>query len=131
MPEETDNEERAEETLSEARALYPGEKLYENSRRVLFLVFFSVFLLTAHQHFFTPLQRSKTKLIILLCLLPFLLIGGLCCAIGWWKMRLAGAFNSAEKDEDQGESGSGRRQGRRRERGDGLERLPWQRRDDS
>lgn len=131
MPEESDKEERAEETPSEVRALYPGEKLYENSRRVLFLVFFSVFLLTAHQHFFTPLQRSKTKLIILLCLLPFLLIGGLCCAIGWWKMRRAGAFKQTKDDDGRGDSDRDRRQRGRREREDGLERLPWQRRDDS
>jgi len=130
MPEEPDKEERADDVSTEVVALYPGEKLYEYSRRVLFLVFFSVFLLTAHQHFFTPLQRSKTKLIILLCLLPFLLIGGLCCAIGWWKMRLAGAFKQSDKDDGKGESGGDRRQSRR-ERGDGLERLPWQRRDDS
>jgi len=130
MPEEPDKEERADDVSTEVVALYPGEKLYEYSRRVLFLVFFSVFLLTAHQHFFTPLQRSKTKLIILLCLLPFLLIGGLCCAIGWWKMRLAGAFKQSDKDDGKGEAGGDRRQSRR-ERGDGLERLPWQRRDDS
>lgn len=109
---------------------FPGERLYENSRRVLFLCFFTVFLLTAHQHFFTPLQRSKTKLIMLLCILPFLVIGGLCCAFGWWKMRRAGAFRTTHSDRKERSSSGGRGEGkRRRDHGDDLELLPWQRRD--
>ncbi len=109
--------------------LYPGEKLHENSRRVLFLCFFALFILTAHQHFFTPLQRSKTKLIILLCLLPVLLVAGLCCAIGWWQMRRAGAFKSEGPERDQGEDSGRSGKKRRRDRGDGPELLPWQRRE--
>ena len=115
------------------RNSYPGERLHEGSRRVLFLCFFAIFILTAHQHLFAGHQRSKVKLIILMGLAPIIIGSGLCGAIGWWMMRGAGAFkNEAPKKSKTKETIPDppiKKREKRKARRDGPELLPWQRRD--
>lgn len=124
-----------DEVTEEPRRSVPGERLYEGARRVLFLCFFAIFILTAHQHLFAGHRRSKAKLIILMCLAPIILLCGLGSAIGWWQMRRAGAFDRRhehEPDERKPERKPERKQEKRekrKERRDGPELLPWQRRD--
>mgnify|MGYP001354241893 CR=1 FL=1 len=127
------NEEVVGVTTGEERSLFPGERLYGASRRVLFLCFFAVFILTAHQHLFAGHQRSKIKLIILMCLAPLVIGSGLCALIGWWQMRRAGAFPQSTAVEAEGQENknekSDKKRSHRRERRDGSELLPWQRRE--
>jgi hypothetical protein len=103
--------------------VWPGEKLYGLGRKMLMLCFFGIFLLIAHQRFFTGYLRSKPKLIMLMIIAPFVVVGGCCCLIGWWQMKLAGAFVRPGVAEEQVEQ---KRERRRREESD---LLPWQRRD--
>lgn len=128
MSEEIEN--ASKESASVVRPRWQGESLYEGGRRALMLCFFAIFVLIAHQKLFGGYQRSKAKLIVLMCLAPVVLLGGLCCFIGWWRMKLAGAFvrpeivEPSEPDEPVVEE---RRSRRRRE--EDAELLPWQRRD--
>lgn len=88
----------------------------------MMLSFMAIFLLIAHQKFFTGYLRSKEKLIVLMIIAPFVILGGVCAFVGWWRMRSAGAFASAGIKEEK----IARERSRRRERRD-AELLPWQR----
>ena len=116
-------------------ASFPGELLYERSRRILFLCFFAIFILTAHQHLFAGQQRSKLKLIVLMCLAPIVIGSGLGGAAGWWIMRRARAFKRPETGEKVKPAVKVKqrrpvaKREKRKERRDGRDLLPWQRRD--
>lgn len=105
-----------------AAASWPGQTLNDVGRRMLMLCFLVLFLLIAHQKFFTGYVRSQEKLILLMGLMPFVVTGGVCSVIGWWRMRRAGAFAHPGVKEEAEE----RRHRRRRHREE-AELLPWQR----
>jgi hypothetical protein len=101
---------------------WPGFKLYEVGRKILMASFFVIFLLIAHQKFFTGYRRSKVKLVLLMCVAPFVLAGGICCLVGWWQMELSGAFAGGGLEKERKE-----RDRERRRRKEESNLLPWQR----
>jgi len=115
--------EDAQKDISQGARAWPGDRLYRLGRQILMFSFLALFLLIAHQKFFTGYRRSKEKLMILMIIGPFVPVGGVCAFAGWWRMRSAGAFSRRSVAEE----GEQRERERRRQRQD-AELLPWQRR---
>ena len=116
-------ENQTEETAKSNPDVWPGEVLYETGRKLLMISFFTIFLLIAHQKFYTGYLHSKGKLVALMCVAPFVIGGGFCCVIGWWRMKLTGGFDGPATEVEEEEKRKIRRQRR-----DADDLLPWQRR---